>query len=78
MVLRCKMRVAEVLQVREGDGSISQERVKLQAVYGNTEENKQWSKYTPFAEFSISISNTEAFGKLSSGHEFFVDFTPVS
>ena len=77
-ILRCKMKVSEVLQVKENDGSISQERVKLSAVYGNTEENKQWSKWTPAANFEIYINNPEAFGKLSSGHEFFVDFIPVN
>lgn len=77
-VLRCKMRVGEVLLQKEADGSISQERIKLQAVYGNTEENKQWSQWTPWAAFEIAISNPAAFGKVSSGHEFYIDFIPAS
>lgn len=78
--LRCKMQVSEVLLVKDNEGAINQERVKLFAVHGGssaTEENKQWSKYTPSANFEIYINNPAAMGKLSSGHEFFVDFTPA-
>lgn len=76
-VLRCKMRVVEVLFSKSEDGSIDQERVKLQAVYGNTGENKEWSKWTPSASFDIYISNPAAMNKLSRGFEFYVDFTPA-
>lgn len=77
-MLRCKMRVNEVLQSKKADGSIDFERVKLSAVSGNDgSENGQWSKWTPSANFEIQINNPAAFGKLSQGHEFFVDFTPV-
>jgi hypothetical protein len=77
-VLRCKVRVSEVLHQKKSDGSTEQERVKLSAVYDGSEENKQWSKWTPYALFELSISNPHAFGKLSSGHEFYIDFTPAS
>lgn len=77
-VLRCKMRVAEVLHSKNEDGTTNQERVKLQAVYGEKgTANGDWSKWTPSANFEIHINNPEAFGKLSAGHEFFVDFTPA-
>lgn len=77
-VLRCKLRVTEVLHVKAEDGQTSQERITLQAVYGPVgSENAQWSKWTPSASFSININNPSAFGVLSTGHEFFVDFTPV-
>jgi hypothetical protein len=77
-ILRAKMRVAEVAAIKNADGSTNQERVKLQAVYGNEgTENNQWSKWTPSANFDITINNPAAFGKLSSGHEYFVDFTPA-
>ena len=78
-VLRCKMRVEEVTHRKEPDGSTSQETVKLSAVYGKEgTANGQWSKWTPAANFSISINNPGAFGKLSAGHEFFVDFVPAT
>lgn len=78
-VLRAKLRVSEVLHQKDADGNTTQERVKLQAVYSDdpASENKQWSTWTPAATFEMSINNPGAFGKLSSGHEFYVDFIPV-
>lgn len=76
-VMRCKVRVGEVLHAKNPDGSTSSERVKLYAASSGSEENKQWSKFTPVANFELYINNPAAFGKLSSGHEFYVDFTPV-
>ena len=77
-VLRCKMRVGEVTHVKDAEGLTSQERVTLQAVFGKEgDENHQWSKWTPSAQFTIHIANPDAFNKLSSGHEFYVDFTPA-
>lgn len=74
--LRCKMRVSEVVHSKAADGSTEQERVTLAAVYGKEgTANAQWSKWTPSANFTISISNPAAFNKLSKGHEYFVDFT---
>lgn len=72
------MKVAEVLQAKNADGEIDYESVKLNAVYGNTDENKEWSKWTPSAQFQIQINNPAAFNTLSKGHEYFVDFTPAS
>ena len=76
-VLRCKMRVEEVLHRKNTDGSTEQEQVKLCAVYAKEGPNAEWSKYTPSASFAIYINNPSAFGRLSRGHEFFVDFTPA-
>lgn len=76
-MLRCKMRVTEVAHIKDSNGNTEQERVQLNAVYGDTEENKQWSKWTPSASFVITINNPDAIGKLSSGREYFVDFIPV-
>lgn len=75
--VRCKMRVNSVMHLKGDDGSTTQEIVKLSAVYGKEgDENHQWSKWTPSANFEIYINNPEAMNKLSSGHEFYVDFTP--
>lgn len=78
-VLRAKLRVSEVLHRKGENGETTMEIVKLQAVYSNDEnsENKKWSTWTPSASFEMQINNPEAFGKLSSGHEFYVDFIPV-
>lgn len=80
-VLRAKMRVDEVTRKIDENGQPEQEIVnaKLQAVYSSDpdSENAQWSKWTPSAHFQIWINNPEAFGQLSRGHEFYVDFIPV-
>lgn len=78
-VMRCKMWVTSVLHSKEADGTTSEEKVTLAAVYSSdpATENARWSKWTPSANLTIHISNPEAFGKLSAGHEFFVDFTPA-
>ena len=76
--IRCKLRVAEVSHIIEADGSVGYETVKLSAVYGQGDsENAHWSRWTPNASFSITISNPDAFGKLTKDHEFYVDFTPA-
>jgi hypothetical protein len=78
-VLRAKLRFTQVTRNIEADGTTSSEQVKLQAVYGNDpeSENAQWSKWTPCASFDMQINNPNAFGKLSKGFEFYVDFIPV-
>ena len=78
-MLRCKMRVSQVLHVKDANGSTTQEQVKLTAVYSSDpeSENAQWSKWTPNANFDIYVNNPDAFGKVSSGHEYYVDITPA-
>jgi hypothetical protein len=77
-VLRCKMRVREVTRSMRADNTIDYELVSLGAVSGpDGTDNAKWAKYTPSADFKIQINNPAAFGTLSKGHEFFVDFTPA-
>jgi len=76
-VTRCKMRVSSVNNQIATNGAIEYQTVELFAVIGDTPENKEWSKWTPSANFKIQISNPAAMNKLATGHEFFVDFTPT-
>lgn len=76
--LRCKMRVSTVKRIINADGQPESEEIQLNAVYGDSEENKQWSKWTPQGQLNITINNPDAIGKVLSGHEYFVDFTPVA
>lgn len=78
--LRCKLRVSEVTVSRDAEGKATQERVTLDAVYSPDpeSENAQWAKYTPSARFQMTIDNPAAFGHLSNGHEFYVDFIPAA
>jgi hypothetical protein len=79
-VLRAKLRVSSVTRSIDGDGNVSSEKVDLIAVYSDDpeSENKQWSTWTPAASFSMTINNPNAFGKLSNGHEFYLDFIPAT
>ena len=64
-VLRLKMVVGSVKRATDGQGNITQEEVSLNAVYGpQGTANEMWSKWTPFAQLSMSISNPAAFGKV--------------
>ena len=78
-VTRCKMRVESVRRSIDAKGETESETVKLIAVYGTGDtENAKWSKWTPSASFEIQINNPGAIGKLSKGHEYFVDFIPAN
>lgn len=76
-VLRLKMSVTSVKSVADSNGNKTQEELGLNAVYGSGDTaNAQWSKWTPSAQLSMSISNPEAFGKVLPGQFVFVDLTP--
>jgi hypothetical protein len=75
--VRCKMRVNSVTQELGPNNIIESERVVLNAVTSDTPENKEWSKWTPAAQFTITINNPGAFGTLTRDQEFYVDFTPA-
>ncbi|OCK53186.1 hypothetical protein BA768_01125 [Chryseobacterium sp. CBo1] len=52
--------------------------VKLSAVYGTSEENKDFSKYTPSGHLSIRIDNeTEASTYFEPGSEYYLEFSKV-
>lgn len=71
------MRVTEIKRMIDPDGQPEEEQVRLAAAYGS-DENKEWSKYTPWANLEIGINNPAAFGALGKDHEFYVDFTPAN
>jgi hypothetical protein len=76
-VLRLKCVVSSVKSVADAEGNKSQEELALSAVYSGSEANKQWSKYTPIASLTMTISNPAAFGKVLPGQFVFVDLTPT-
>jgi len=76
-VLRLKCVVNSVKSVADSNGDKTQEELSLNAVYSGSESNKQWSKYTPSASLTMTISNPGAFGKALPGQFFFVDSVPT-
>lgn len=77
-VIRLKMTVTSVKLCADSTGQKTQEEVGLNAVYSNEEgsANKQWSKWTPSASLTMTITNPDAFGKVLPGQFVFVDLTP--
>jgi hypothetical protein len=52
--------------------------VHMMAVYGDSEENKTYSKFTPQGELKITIDQgTSAFDFIQQGKEYYLDFTLV-
>lgn len=49
--------------------------VKLTAVYGDSEENKKFFKWTPNGRIEIGMLNPEAWKQFPLGAEIYVDFT---
>lgn len=77
-IMRAKLRVNQVTQFKNAEGEVNQELIDLMAVYSPDENdvNHEWSIWTPSASLKITITNPNVFGKLSSGHEFYIDFIP--
>jgi hypothetical protein len=76
--VRAKMFVAEVTkQVGQGQGAQPCGKVKLQVVYGDSEENKTFSKYTPSGSVELYITNSEAYEAFELGKSYYIDFTPA-
>jgi hypothetical protein len=61
------------------EGEPWQQELVLSAVYSNKEgsANAQWSKWTPTASLTITVSNTAAFNKVMPGQFVFVDLIPT-
>jgi hypothetical protein len=77
-LLRLKMSVESVKKVCNGDGEVTSEEIGLRAVYGpEGSPNNQWSKWTPNANLTMTVSNQEAFDKVKPGQFMFVDLIPT-
>jgi len=78
-VLRLKMMVNTVKTVHDNEGEPHMQELALSAVYSNKEgsANAQWSKWTPSASLTMTVSNPAAFGKVRPGQFLFVDLIPT-
>jgi hypothetical protein len=74
MALRAKFHVTAV--EKQGEN----EMVTLMAVYSAdpNDANHSWSKYTPWGELKMNISNPLAQGQLEVGAEWYIDLTPAA
>lgn len=79
MSIRAKFTITSVLHSTDGAGNKTQEQITASAVMTRSDEsevNKQWSKWTPYGELKLHISNPGAFDRMRPGQYFFVDLTP--
>ncbi len=76
--LRAKFRVWEVAELKGPKGQVISQRIKLSAVYSNTEENKKWAMATPSGQIEITIDNPLAYNILNYGDEVYIDFHVAS
>ncbi len=78
MSLRMKASVTSLKKVADSTGEITAEEFMLQAVYAESGPNRQWCKWTPHINFSFTVSNPDAFGKLLPGQFVHIDITPTT
>jgi len=78
-MLRLKMVINTVKRSADPNGEINAEEVTASAVYSDKEgsANKEWSKWTPSAALSFTVTNPAAFGKVLPGKFFYVDLIPT-
>ena len=77
MTVRAKMKCFTETPLNSGDPNERTAQVHLIPVYGDGEENKTWSKWTPSGEVRLFITNPSAIDQFEPGKEFYVDFTPA-
>jgi hypothetical protein len=76
--MRCTGR-AENISVCSDTGMVEAVRVTLQPVYGKSDDeaNRDWSKWTPSGEVTMTITNPLAYEQFKIGKAYYVDFSPV-
>lgn len=70
--MRAKMSVTSVQRF-----AANNEIVQFNAVSSGTPEDNTYSKYTPSASVSITITNPTLLDKFIPGCTYYVDFTPT-
>lgn len=79
-MVRAKFRVESYETRLESNkpGAIELRSVKLAVVYGDSEENKKYFKWTPSGQITIGMLNPEAWQQFPLGAEVYVDFSLAS
>ena len=72
-----KFKLIEMHHFAPNDPDGCHVNLKFSAVYGNGKENKDWSKWTPSGEITITVTNPNAIEPLEIGAEYFVTFQPA-
>lgn len=82
--MRAKVRVGSVTRLVNEAGEVSQEKVTFHAVSRSdaypadgADEDNTYAKFSPSADFSITIANPALFATYAPGQKFYVDFHPA-
>ncbi len=79
--MRAKLQVSQVEQFKNAEGVVMSERVMMRAVAAKSypldgaDDDNTYAKWSPSADFTISIANPALFGVHTVGDKFYVDFT---
>ncbi|TBA16086.1 hypothetical protein [Rhizobium ruizarguesonis] len=60
------------------NGTDTQAEIRFTAVYGNGEDNRSWSKWTPSGELKMMVTNPTAIEAFELGKSYYLDFTPAA
>ena len=74
--VRAKFKVQSItksLFLKDEEGST----IKLNPVYGDSPENKEFYKWTPGGSIELGTINAKAAESFKLGSEYYVDFTPA-
>lgn len=85
MTTRAKLRVESVkLQGEDGKGGHSQEEVQMRAVgisgaypASGIDEDNTYARFSPSADFRLTIANPALFGAFKPGQVYYVDLMPA-
>ncbi len=72
-MVRAKFVVTEIARNKYGEQE--QQSIRMQAVYGDSEENDKFFKYTPSAKIELNTVNPEVGNQFELGKEYYVDFS---
>lgn len=82
--MRAKLQVGSVFAYRNAEGEVSNETVTFFGVSKSTpypadgsDEDNTFARFSPSANFQISIANPALFGQFEPGQKFYVDFSPA-
>lgn len=74
--VKAKFFVSSVQHVHTG-GVDSCANITLQPVYGDSDENKTWSQYTPSGKLEMTVTNPKAIEQFELGKPYYLTFTPA-
>ena len=77
--VRAKFKVESYETRLSGSGpdAVEIRQVRLSVVYGDSEENKKYFKWTPSGQITMGMLNPDAWAAFELGREMYVEFTPA-